>query len=94
MFLKKVDGLRAVKLPDGTVLTRADLPPTDTRRWVASRKATVVRAVVYGLLGQTEALAMYDISQEEFASWLQSMQLKGVNGLKVTQLQQLRSEHR
>ena len=27
MFLKKVDGPRAVTLPDGSVLTVADLPP-------------------------------------------------------------------
>ncbi len=50
MFLKKVDGPRAVTLPDGTILTRADLPPPETRRWVASRKLTVVRAVAYGLI--------------------------------------------
>ena len=29
MFLKKVDGPRAVTLPDGTVMTRADLPDLD-----------------------------------------------------------------
>ena len=26
MFLKKIDGPRAVTLPDGTIMTRADLP--------------------------------------------------------------------
>ena len=38
---------------------RADLPPADTRRWVASRKAVVVKAVVYGLITQAEALERY-----------------------------------
>ncbi len=38
MYLKRVDGPRAVTLPDGKVMTRADLPPPDTTRWVASRK--------------------------------------------------------
>jgi len=37
MYLKKVDGPRQVTLPDGTILSRADLSPPDTRRWVASR---------------------------------------------------------
>ena len=45
MFLKKVEGPRAVTLPDGSTMTRADLPPENTRRWVASRKAAVVRGV-------------------------------------------------
>src|SRR6478735_2815942 len=30
--------------PDGTPLTLADLPPQDTTRWVARRKATLVAA--------------------------------------------------
>ncbi|MGR3371556.1 MAG: DUF1153 domain-containing protein, partial [Pseudooceanicola nanhaiensis] len=36
MYLKKVNGPRAVTLPDGTVFSRADLPPPETARWVAS----------------------------------------------------------
>ena len=32
MFLKKVDGPRTVTLPDGSTLSRADLPPADTHR--------------------------------------------------------------
>ena len=50
MYLKKIDGPRAVTLPDGSIMTRADLPPAETRRWVASRKARVVKAVAFGLL--------------------------------------------
>jgi len=38
-------GLRRVLAPDGSVLTLADLPPSDAQRWVASRKAIVVAAV-------------------------------------------------
>jgi hypothetical protein len=52
MFLKKVDGPRAITLPDGSVITLADLPPQNTRRWVASRKAAVVRGVIYGLISE------------------------------------------
>ncbi|MEY8837794.1 DUF1153 domain-containing protein, partial [Cribrihabitans sp. XS_ASV171] len=34
MFLRKVEGPRSVTLPDGSIMTRADLPPANTRRWV------------------------------------------------------------
>ncbi|MCR9114910.1 MAG: DUF1153 domain-containing protein [Rhodobacteraceae bacterium] len=84
MFLRKVDGPRAVTLPDGTVMTRADLPPPATRRWVASRKLAVVRAVLHGLITQAEAQAEYNISEEEFHEWLQAVSRHGQEGLKVT----------
>ena len=69
MYLKRVDGPRQVTLPDGTILTRADLPDPDTRRWVASRKAVVVNAVLHGLITQTEAMERYALSEEEFDIW-------------------------
>ena len=84
MYLKKVDGPRAVKLPDGTTMTRADLPPADTRRWVASRKLAVVRGVVYGLITQSDAQKRYGISAEEFQEWLSALSRHGEAGLKVT----------
>ncbi|MDD9922996.1 MAG: DUF1153 domain-containing protein, partial [Boseongicola sp.] len=56
MYLKKVKGPRTVTLPDGTVMSRADLPDPKTRRWVASRKAAVIRAVDGGLITRSEAL--------------------------------------
>ena len=90
MFLKRVDGLRQVKLPDGSVLSRADLPPADTRRWVASRKALVVKAVVFGLLPLSEALERYGLSEEEFDIWRDAVDRHGDQGLKVTAIQKLR----
>lgn len=90
MYLKRVDGPRSVTLPDGTVLTRADLPPTETRRWVASRKAVVVKAVIYGLIPQSEAQDRYGLSEEEFALWRQAVELHGEKALKVTTIQKYR----
>lgn len=90
MFLKKVDGPRQVTLPDGTVLSRADLPAADTRRWVASRKAVVVRAVVYGLIAESEAMQRYSLSEEEFALWRSAVEIHGENALKVTAIQKYR----
>lgn len=90
MYLKRVDGPRTVTLPDGTVLTRADLPPADTRRWVASRKAMVVHAVNHGLIPLREALERYGLSEEEFALWKSAVENHGEGALKVTTIQRYR----
>ena len=90
MFLKKIDGPRAVTLPDGMVLTRADLPAADTRRWVASRKAKVVKAVLYGLLPLKEALERYQLSEEEWDLWRDAVERHGEKALKVTAIQKYR----
>ena len=94
MYLKKVDGPRAVKLPDGSFMTRADLPPADTKRWVASRKAAVVRGVAHGLLTEEEALERYGLSQEEFLSWVEAVAEHGVQALKTTKLRVYRKNDR
>jgi transposase-like protein len=90
MYLKKVDGPRAVTLPDGSVLTRADLPAADTRRWVASRKARVVQAVAHGLIPLPEALERYGLSDEELRFWRDAVEKHGEKGLKVTAIQKLK----
>jgi hypothetical protein len=90
MYLKKVDGPRAVKLPDGSTMTRADLPPETTRRWVASRKAAVVKAVQYGLITQEQAKDRYGLSDEELLEWVKAATQHGEDALKVTRVQKYR----
>ena len=90
MYLKRVDGPRQITLPDGTVLSRADLPAAETRRWVASRKAIVVKAVIYGLITQSDALDRYSLSEEEFLLWRQAIESHGEKALRVTTLQKYR----
>jgi hypothetical protein len=90
MYLKRVDGPRQVTLPDGTILTRADLPDPATRRWVASRKAIVVKAVAFGLISDSEARERYDLSEEEFALWREAVMRHGIDALKVTTIQKYR----
>ncbi|WP_425070377.1 DUF1153 domain-containing protein [Sagittula sp. S175] len=90
MYLKKIDGPRAVKLPDGSTMTRADLPPETTRRWVASRKAAVVKAVQYGLLTQDQAKERYSLSEEELLEWVKAATNHGEDALKVTRVQKYR----
>ena len=89
MYLKKIEGPRAVTLPDGQV-SRGDLPNPKTRRWVASRKAAVVRGVTYGLISKEEALERYCLSDEEFTQWLQAIANHGEDALKTTATQRYR----
>jgi len=84
MYIKKVDGPRAVTLGDGTVFSKADLPPPDTERWVASRKLAVVRGIAYGLISRAEALRIYGLSDEELDGWARNARERGMEGLKVT----------
>jgi len=71
-------------------MTRADLPPSETCRWVASRKAAVVRAVTAGLITRDDALARYSLSSEEFAEWEQAVATHGEAALRATALQRYR----
>lgn len=90
MYLKKVDGPRAHTLPDGSVMTRADLPEPNTGRWVASRKAAVVRAVEAGLTKRDDALEMYEISDEKLDGWQSLVVRHGESALKATGIQRYR----
>ena len=84
MYLKKVDGPRSVTLPDGSVFSRADLPPPDTVRWVASRKLAVVQGIAFGLMSRDEAMRTYGLSDEELDGWMRTARERGKDGLKVT----------
>ena len=90
MYLKKVDGPRAVTLPDGTTFSQADLSDRKTRRWVASRKAAVVRGVVYGLISQSDVFERYNISEDEFLEWVRAVSEHGEAALRATALQKYR----
>lgn len=68
----------------------ADLPPPETRRWVARRKAQVVAAVRAGLLTFEDACGRYNLSPEEFSAWEQAIDRHGIGALRVTRLQQFR----
>lgn len=90
MYIRRIKGPHAVTLPDGSILSRADLPLANTTRWVASRKATVVRAVDHGLISEDEALRIWALSAEELAQWRRAVAVHGVSALKATALQQFR----
>ena len=68
------------------VLKLDDLPPAETQRWVARRKAQVVRAVEAGLIPLEEALRLYRLTIEGFASWQRALLRYGTTGLKASRL--------
>ena len=81
---------RRVIGPDGKLLTLDDLPPPETKRWVARRKAEVVAAVRAQLLTLEEACKRYNLSTEEFVGWEAAIDKHGLGGLRVTRIQDFR----
>ena len=63
------------------------LPPPNTQRWVARRKAVVVNAVLSGMISLEEVCRRYELSVEEFLGWQRAIETHGVPGLRVTRLQ-------
>src|ERR1700745_1058218 len=86
------DNVRLYQLLGEEILPRtrslvADLPPPDTKRWVARRKAVVVDAVRSGVISLEEVCRRYELSVEEFLAWQRAIETHGVAGLRVTRLQ-------
>ena len=74
--------------PNGDVLTRADLPPPNTKRWVIRRKAEVIVAVRGGLLSIEDACQRYRLTVEELNAWSRAIEHSGLSGLRATRLRQ------
>ena len=66
------------------------LPPPDTKRWTARRKAAVVDAVLIGVIRMDEVCRRYDLTVEEFLSWHNAMERHGLPGLRTTRLHNYR----
>ena len=79
--------------PLGAPMALADLPSSDTKRWVARRKAEVVAAVHGGLLTIGEACDRYQLTLEEFASWQRHSDRSGLQGLRATRIQYYRDQY-
>ncbi len=65
-------------------ISREDLPPADTKRWVIRRKAAVVAGVRAGLITLEEACTRYALSVDEFLSWKRRFEDHGIAGLRAT----------
>ena len=64
-----------------------NLPPPDTKRWVARRKAMIVNAVHSGAMSLEEVCRYYALSVEEFVTWQRAIETHGIAGLRVTRTQ-------
>lgn len=90
MYIRKEKGPVFATTRDGRRISRSDLPPKNTSRWVARRKAAVVTAVEAGLIDAKEACDMYGLSEEELESWIAAMAQHGTRALRVTSMQEYR----
>lgn len=92
--------------PEGRAITRAeaqsargrplsidDLPPADTERWVARRKAEVVAGVRDGVISLEEACRRYRLSVDEYRSWERLYSRHGLEGLRTTRIKKFRRTH-
>ncbi|MBW8753029.1 MAG: DUF1153 domain-containing protein [Sphingomonadales bacterium] len=70
----------------GDPLTLLGLPPRDTRRWTAHRKAEIVAAVESGLVTSDDVCAWYDLSREELDEWRRASENGGTLALRITHL--------
>lgn len=70
--------------PDGERLTLADLPPSDTGRWMPRRKAQLIAAIRGGLLTIAQASARYRLSAEEFLEWERHYDEGGLYSLRAS----------
>ena len=61
-----------------------DLPPENTNRWVARRKAAVVAALSSGAITTEEACRRYALSEEELLDWQRAFEAHGLPGLRAT----------
>ena len=66
------------------------LPPSDTKRWTARRKALVVAAGLSGMITIEEVCQHYGLSVDEYLSWHNAMQRHGLQGLRATKLRNYR----
>ena len=82
----------ALLVPRDEPLALSDLPPMNTTRWTARRKAEIVAAVEKHLLTAQTARAHYGISSEELDEWQRASHSAGLSGLRITRSQQYRRQ--
>ena len=69
-----------------------ELPPPQTRRWTALRKAAVLEALRSGKLTIEDACQRYGLSIEELRAWERHFERHGVYGLHANRIQLYRKD--
>ena len=78
---------KSARGPDGSIVTIADLPSPDTKRWVIRRKAIIAAAVRGGLITLETACSRYRLNPEELLSWQYYIDRYGFSALRTTKVQ-------
>jgi transposase-like protein len=73
-------------------LTLAGLPPLNTTRWTARRKAEVVAAVDRSLVSAEQACEWYGLSPEELGEWRRASDCAGLPGLRISHCRHFRRQ--
>lgn len=81
MHIRKVSAPRVVRRPDGSILSLADLPKSNSVRWVRRRKAMLIDAIDLGLLTDRDAEARYGISETELNAWRRDCFVRQIRGI-------------
>jgi hypothetical protein len=76
--------LKTVVGPHGRLLTLADLPPTNLRRWYPYHKACIASTVRGGLITIDEVCKRYRLTVEEIQTWQRALDRSGVEGLYLS----------
>jgi hypothetical protein len=71
--------------------TELCLPPAGTMRWGIRSKAAVVAAIRGGVLTLEEACQRYALSESEYRTWEQGLDIYGLAGLGLAGRQKFRS---
>lgn len=61
--------------------------PGEHGRWVARDKEEVVRQIILKKITAEEAMAQYEISEDELETWVLRYRQHGQEGLKATKVQ-------
>ena len=89
MYIKKFQGPRTMQLPYGNFMSRPHMPQKFTKRWMASRKATMVNAVLFRSISLDEAFNLYVLSHDEHTIWEIVVAHYGERALGVTSLKNI-----
>lgn len=90
-YTSKTKPTAALKFHDDP-LAVSGLPPLNTSRWTARRKAEVVAAIERNLVSSEQACAWYGLSPEELEEWQRASDCAGLPGLRITHCQQYRRQ--
>ena len=90
MLIRKVRVPRTAELPNEGFLRRGDLPPSTAKRWGASRKAGVVKAVRFGLISLEEACSLHDLTPDDYCSWKTAVARYSESAMRATALKKYR----